>query len=137
MGQLSAKLRSIENGVAFWCPGCREAHHIRIAPPNPWGWNGDVNAPTFSPSVLITSGHYVSTHKPGDPCWCTYNEKQKATGGRLAPFKCKQCHSFVEGGRIRFLDDCSHELRGQTVPLPDLPMHMRDGATDFGIETQD
>lgn len=30
-----------------------------------------------------------------------------------------QCHSFVRDGKIEFLSDCHHELRGQTVDLPD------------------
>lgn len=30
------------------------------------------------------------------------------------------CHSYVRGGTIEFLDDCTHELRGQTVSLPEL-----------------
>jgi hypothetical protein len=29
------------------------------------------------------------------------------------------CHSFVTDGRIQFLSDCTHELAGQTVDLPD------------------
>lgn len=31
-----------------------------------------------------------------------------------------RCHSFIEGGRIRFLSDCSHALAGQTVELPEI-----------------
>jgi hypothetical protein len=31
-----------------------------------------------------------------------------------------RCHSFVEAGRIRFLNDCWHDLKNQTVDLPDL-----------------
>ena len=30
------------------------------------------------------------------------------------------CHSFVTDGRIQYLDDCTHELRGQTIDLPDI-----------------
>ena len=29
------------------------------------------------------------------------------------------CHSFVELGKMRFLDDCTHSLKGQTVEIPD------------------
>jgi len=32
-----------------------------------------------------------------------------------------RCHSFVRDGRIEFLSDCTHALKGQTVDLPDLP----------------
>ena len=30
------------------------------------------------------------------------------------------CHSFVTDGRIQFLGDCTHDLAGHTVELPDL-----------------
>jgi hypothetical protein len=119
MGQISAKLRSLEGGrLAFWCPGCSGAHQVSVDGPGAvWGWDRNVDAPTFTPSVLITSGHFVSSHKSGDPCWCTYN----ATAIRKAPFKCFRCHSFVRAGRIQFLGDCTHDLGGQTVDLPDFP----------------
>jgi len=29
-------------------------------------------------------------------------------------------HSFINDGDVRYLDDCSHELRGQTVPLKEV-----------------
>lgn len=32
-----------------------------------------------------------------------------------------RCHSFVREGRIQFLGDCTHGLRGQTVELPEFP----------------
>ena len=57
-----------------------------------WSWNGSYEAPTFNPSVL------------------TYD----------VPDNTNRCHSFVENGKIRFLNDCDHNLRGQTVDLPDL-----------------
>jgi len=31
------------------------------------------------------------------------------------------CHYFIRRGEIQFLSDCYHELKGQTVPLPDIP----------------
>lgn len=32
-----------------------------------------------------------------------------------------RCHSYVRNGHVEFLSDCTHELAGQTVELPDLP----------------
>jgi hypothetical protein len=125
MGRLSAKLRSVEGGIGFWCPGCDESHVVMTGPGG-WQWDGNVDAPTISPSVLVTSGHYLSTHKLGDSCWCTYNEKQAAGGEKPSPFKCERCHSFVRAGQIQFLGDCTHALNGKTVPLPDWP-HAEDG----------
>lgn len=120
MGALSLKLRSGEGGrLMFRCPGCKEAHQVTVgAGPGPrWGWNGDAERPTFTPSILLRSGHYVSTHKPGSPCWCDYETRL----GKPAPFACTVCHSFVTDGRIQFLSDCTHSLAGQTVDVPEWP----------------
>lgn len=122
--QISSKLRSTEgNGLMFWCPGCDQQHVIHHGGGDAWRWDGDAERPTFSPSVLMTSGHYLSDHKPGSPCWCTYNAEHP---DKPAPFKCTVCHSFVRAGKIQFLNDCSHGLAGRTVDLPELPDHLRD-----------
>ncbi|MCZ4340563.1 DUF6527 family protein [Sphingomonadaceae bacterium G21617-S1] len=57
MGALSPILRSVEgDGVSFWCPGCDQAHWIAVAPDHApgsrWGYNGDPERPTFTPSIL-------------------------------------------------------------------------------------
>lgn len=114
-------LRVSEGGrVAFRCPGCGDVHSIPVGEgPGPrWGFNGDYERPTFTPSVLVRSGHFTERHQPGSDCWCTYCADDKADG--LPPgFSCYLCHSFVTDGQIQFLGDCSHALAGQTVPLPD------------------
>lgn len=121
--ELSKKLHRLDKyHLKFWCPGCQEAHVIGVRPEavdNPaWNWNGNVERPTFSPSILIRSGHYAAHYKAGDPCWCTYDkEHQEDPSG----FKCVVCHSFVTDGHIQFLGDCTHELVGRTVELPDIP----------------
>ena len=58
---------------------------------NCWTWNGDTEKPTLKPSVLTT-----------------------------ANYRGLRCHSFVNDGYAKFLDDCSHELKGQTVELLDV-----------------
>lgn len=108
------KLRILSGGeLAFHCPGCDSYHAVRVnGDKRPrWNWNGQYEKPTFSPSILVQSGHFISTHKAGDPCWCTRPD---------AVFKCQRCHSFVTDGKIQFLGDCSHALAGQTVDLPSL-----------------
>lgn len=75
----------------MYCPGCELVHHVTDGS-NGWEWNGDESAPTFSPSILV---------RGGDPD--------------------RRCHSFVRGGLWEFLDDCSHALAGQRIPLPPLP----------------
>lgn len=109
---LSAKLRRVgpEEGhttgsIAHWCPGCGHSHSIAIEGPNysgaKWTWDGNVDSPTFSPSVNIRWG------RQADP-------KCDVEGG--------VCHYFIKAGKIEFLGDCTHALSGQTVDLPDLPI---------------
>jgi hypothetical protein len=31
-----------------------------------------------------------------------------------------QCHSYITDGKVQFLGDCSHDLKGQTVDLLDV-----------------
>lgn len=84
-----------DNGLIFHCPGCNTrhiVHHGEGKEPR-WVWNGDVDKPTFSPSVLVRSG----------------NEKGTTI-----------CHSFVTDGMIKFLDDSNAPLsrtRGTATPL--------------------
>ena len=114
--KVSSKLRAVEGGgLMFRCPGCNEGHKVTVGEgPGPrWGYNGNPDAPTFTPSVLIKSGHYCEGQQ-GNDCWCTFEERI----GRKSPFSCFVCHSFVTDGRIQFLADCTHELAGQTVDLP-------------------
>lgn len=108
-------LRSIDgNCLGFWCPGCEEMHVVNSG----WTFDGNYEKPTFSPSILVTVGHYTPSHR-GD-CWCTWNERHPNDSTR---FKCSRCHSFVRNGRIEFLSDCSHALAGQTVELLPPPAH--------------
>lgn len=120
MGQLSAKLRSVEGGrFMYWCQGCEEVHMVGPT----WAFDGDLEAPTFSPSVLVTCGHHTPGFVEGSGCWCTYNA---AHPDEEPDFQCFRCHTFIKGGMVEFLSDCSHGLAGQTLPLPDLPPHLRD-----------
>lgn len=86
-------------------------HVIPIAGSTRWTWNGDTARPTIDPSILARSGHYASAWKEGDPCWC----------GKNLGYTCGICHSYVTDGRIQFLTDSTHALRGQTVDLPEYP----------------
>jgi hypothetical protein len=113
---LSTKLRSTEDGLLlFRCPGCNDFHSVHIAPDAHY-WNGSADRPTFSPSIMVTTGHFMPGHKQGAGCWCTYNA---AHPREPTSFKCQRCHSFVFNGEIRFESDSTHALAGQTVELPD------------------
>lgn len=75
----------------FHCPGCKYDHWVRVRGSEPvWQWNGNVEKPTVSPSILV-NGHDSAS----------------------------RCHSFIKEGKIQFLDDCFHSLKSQTVEIPD------------------
>jgi len=73
----------------YLCPGCGYEHAFS---PDIHTFNGDVNNPTISPSLLHDNPQHHHT-----------------------------CHSYIKNGEIQFLGDCWHELKGQTVQLPDNP----------------
>lgn len=89
---------------AFFCQGCGYVHVLPtgINAPTRWSFNGDVDKPTFSPSVLVRTGQAIDPTIDWEP-------------GDLP----RICHSFVTDGQIQYLSDCDHDLKGQTVPLTD------------------
>lgn len=74
----------------FFCPGCDTYHRFDVRTdggrPN-WSFNGDMQKPTFAPSLLYPD---------------------------------LRCHLCLTDGRIQFLSDCTHELAGQTVDVPEM-----------------
>lgn len=78
------------------CPGCKMPHQIHTKQSNPnganWTFNGDMEKPTFSPSLLVT-----------------YRWGEKRDNN--------VCHSFIRNGVWEFLNDCTHELAGKKVPM--------------------
>lgn len=92
--------------IHFHCPGCNGGHAVSVRDDGShpgWTWNGDIERPTFTPSILVHSG---------PPC---------GPDGLALPGATDQvCHSFVTDGRIQFLSDCTHALAGQTVDLPEI-----------------
>lgn len=80
-------------GFSVWCPGCEDYHVLRG-----WRFNGDLVSPTFEPSLLVS-----------------YKDERGAV-------EVGRCHSYIRDGRIEFLDDSTHKLKGQTVELPPHPL---------------
>jgi hypothetical protein len=80
--------------VAIRCPACKHPHLFTIINDGRprWEFNHNMEAPTFTPSML-----------------CTWTE----------PSGDKRCHSYVTDGKIQFLSDCTHDLKNQTVELPE------------------
>jgi hypothetical protein len=110
MSAIGLKLRRLsDNIVAFSCPACKTMHQVWL---DRWKWNGSGDAPTFSPSINVQTGHFV------DPSgqWCDKS-------GGTDECDCLTCHTFVRDGKIQYLNDCTHELAGQTVDLPDINTH--------------
>lgn len=84
-----------------WCPACDLEHGFRVDTEywareglDVWGFDGDLDDPTFTGSMLSNRDEH-----PGYP----------------------RCHSYLEAGVWRFLDDCTHELAGQNVPMVEYP----------------
>jgi hypothetical protein len=98
------RIKAVEGGAwRFFCPGCDCSHIFTSA----WSFDGDLESPTISPSVLVRG----VADAFGDPPDGTPTV----------------CHSFVRAGNIEFLTDCTHALAGQTVPLP--PVMGRTGGS--------
>ena len=124
MARIGKKLRSLEGGrVAFLCPGCGERHQVTVdaASSGPvWGYNGNPDAPTFTPSILVRGVRIDGGDAEIDRIIDTYKlpeDRKKMLADRRIN---TVCHSFVTDGRIQFLGDCTHALAGQTVDLPDI-----------------
>lgn len=101
--------------LGFWCPGCEELHAVRVAPgPDPWGFNGDYDRPTFTPSVLVTGRDFTPAGRAAYEAWCAAGYPKPAPEFEAAD---SRCHSFVRDGSIQFLGDCTHALAGRTVQL--------------------
>ncbi len=76
-------------------------HAVHISPHTnqrsaSWSFDGDEERPTFRPSLLWEI-------KEGDPEKVVY-----------------RCHSFISQGKIQYLMDSTHSMRGMTVEIPDL-----------------
>jgi Family of unknown function (DUF6527) len=118
MARLGRKLRSLAGGrVAFWCPGCNEAHQVRIANETTgsgplWSWNQCTDVPTFEPSILVRGTERLTDAQ--------HAALMEGSAKHFEP-KNTTCHSFVRHGQIEFLGDCTHRLAGKTVPIPDFP----------------
>jgi hypothetical protein len=89
-----SKFREIATDYVAWhCPGCEGGHGVPVNGTKGWQWNGSLDSPTLSPSILVN----VGGSNPTEPI----------------------CHCFIRDGKIMFLPDCTHKLAGHTVDVPD------------------
>lgn len=85
--------------LRFLCPGCKtdfvwdQLHTVNES----WGFNGDVDRPTLTSSVMVQG---VRPNAEGKP----------------APWI---CHANITDGKLHFHQDCSHALVGQVIELPE------------------
>lgn len=100
-------------GYSHWCPACESMHHFATDGQQRngarWSFDGNLEAPSFSPSMHIRTGRFA------DPSW------KDLDGQDLSSI----CHYFLRAGQIEYLGDCTHALKGQTVDLPELPLRYR------------
>lgn len=85
--------------LVWRCPGCGCSHGVPVALMNAsqgeiWSWNGSLERPTLSPSILVEYGREPRPDRP------------------------QRCHSYVTDGRIQYLADCEHALAGKIVDIP-------------------
>lgn len=135
--------RPLGRNCYTWCPGCDGLHPFRIVnedgtPPadghHTWDWDGNLEAPSFNPSLLVYSSVHLCDPKPHYEV-CTLGDACEAIGHYVSPdgpahvIGCPDgapgwgnCHSFLRAGVWDFLgDSTAHQLRGHhpMVPLPD------------------
>lgn len=78
-------------GYLVDCPGCKNSHLVYMTGKVKWSFNGNMDKPTFSPSLLVNG----DLSNPSSP----------------------RCHSFIRNGVWEFLPDCTHELAGKKVKM--------------------
>ena len=79
------------------CAGCLQLHYVPVGHPKPKAtW-------TFH----------------GTPEHPTFKPSMNMSWGK------SRCHYTITAGQVKFHDDTTHSLRGQTVPLPEIPENVR------------
>jgi len=86
------KSKRMEGRLCVYCPACDELHHFN----DTWRVTDETTAPTVTPSLLVTTSKGENAEK-------------------------SICHFYIRKGRIDYLGDCSHKLRGQNFPMPPIP----------------
>lgn len=98
--QLSKFLIKAQGRIWHFCPACKDIHGFVVDEPfqpnQRWTFDGNAEAPTFSPSML---------------CRTTFGDEREK----------KICHYFLRAGIIEFLNDSTHALAGQNIPIPEMP----------------
>lgn len=87
-------------GQLHWWFWCLGCDMLHAFTTPRWTRTGTDEAPTFAPSLL-----------------CTFGKEST-----------DRCHLFLRAGELQFLNDCTHKLAGQRVPLPEPPKWLYEEA---------
>lgn len=104
-------IKGLENplqiiGYEIMCKGCGHKHLIYTYPGYykvTWGFNGNVDKPTFTPSINEMTGSFADPKYIDDPA--------------IPPTR---CHYIITDGKIYYCGDSTHSLKGQTIELPEI-----------------
>ena len=85
--------------LVFFCPACETSHSVIIqkgqgVSGQVWEWNGSSEEPTLTQPVIITV------------------DDSSGVGSSV-------CRSTITEGLIKFAPECTHQMSGQLVPLPE------------------
>lgn len=83
-------------GYSFPCPGCGHPHVFYVSGLMTWTFDGNMEAPTFTPSLLNSCDTHINP-------------------------KLRRCHLNLTAGKLQFHPDCTHGLAGQTVDMLEQP----------------
>lgn len=97
------RIRQLSSGwVSFHCPACGYGHAVPVNGTTAkdstgkdvsWEWNNNLELPTLKPSIMVNRVAF-----PGYP----------------------KCHIIITDGKLHFMGDCSHDLKGKVVEMEDV-----------------
>lgn len=93
-----------KEGWMIRCPVEKHTYHVfpKVGRPGAsWTFNGDMEKPTFRPSMNELVNGPGKHHNESCPTW--------------------RCHFTVTDGMIEYHGDCTHDLVGKTLPLEHWP----------------
>lgn len=118
---------------AFFCPGCKCGHAVwvsRSSGPR-WTFNGNMEKPTFKPSLLITH-EWDDCSKVPEEGWTDWQENPAHKGTICEGTKSREvkpefkhlivhhrevCHVIVTDGILNYCGDSTHEFAGKSIPM--------------------
>lgn len=100
--EMKTRIFDVKKGwYLIYCPACKSDHIFAVDTPfsngKQWKFDGNIQNPTFTPSMNISWG-------PG--------ETDEIPEGR--------CHFTITQGKVTYHDDCTHEYKGRVIDLPNL-----------------